>query len=141
TAGPQGPAPPLQGGPPPPRNTKGCLGNTNRAPAPPGRPRNNPPATPPRQRRTSRGLPPLRGGFNSWLAARGELRRAVCVPSRGPHRSFGSATWHPINVKTSSLCPCNFASGDTVYKNHVMGLYVPAGSPSDHTYLATVSRR
>ena len=63
----------------------------------------------------------------------------VFIPVRG--RSFGRARWYPVNVGASSLCPCNAVTGNTVWRNHIMGAYVPASSPAPYTYLATVPAR
>jgi parallel beta-helix repeat protein len=58
-------------------------------------------------------------------------------------RSFGTARWYPINVTTSPLCSggCSIVTGNTVFKNHVMGIYIRNGSTRISTYLATVSSR
>jgi hypothetical protein len=65
------------------------------------------------------------------------------IPVKNHGRFFGRARWYPIHVTTSSLCSgsCSVVTGNTVYKNNVMGLYVPANPATPHTYLATVSRR
>ena len=56
------------------------------------------------------------------------------------HGFFGAARWYPANVATSSLCPdgCSIVTGNTVYQNYVMGLYIPTGTTAPHTYLATI---
>ena len=54
---------------------------------------------------------------------------------------LGQARWHQVNVGASPLCPCNAVTGNTVWRNHVMGLYVPKSSPAAHTYLATIPAR
>lgn len=63
------------------------------------------------------------------------------VPASIRHGSFGAARWYPANVATSSLCPdgCSIVTGNTVYGNQVMGLYIPTGTTAPHTYLATIS--
>jgi hypothetical protein len=50
------------------------------------------------------------------------------------------ARWYPVNVTTSALCPggCSIVTANTVYQNHIMGLYVQNGSATLHTYLATI---
>ena len=63
----------------------------------------------------------------------------VFIPVRG--RSFGRARWHQANVGGSGLCPCSVVTGNTVWRNHIMGLFVPNSSPAPHTYLATVRGR
>jgi len=59
------------------------------------------------------------------------------VPVTGRHKAFGRATWYPIPVGTSPLCSgdCSMVTGNTVFQNQVMGLYV---SDVPRTYLATV---
>ena len=57
---------------------------------------------------------------------------------------FGTATWYPIDVGASRLCSkgCSQVTGNTVYQNQVMGLYVQQQSGSGPgTYLATVRTR
>ena len=63
----------------------------------------------------------------------------VFVPVRG--RSFGRARWSPVNVAGSTVCPCSAVTGNTVFRNNIMGLFVPNSSPVPHTYLATVRGR
>jgi hypothetical protein len=85
------------------------------------------------------GITGVRGGFNLVAISSAEAASMAFVPVTS--RSFGRATWHPINVAASRLCPagCSAVTGNTVYKNRVMGLYVQASSPTAHTYLAGVS--
>ena len=63
----------------------------------------------------------------------------VFIPVRGG--SFGRARWHQANVAGSALCPCSAVTANTVWRNHIMGLYVPSSSSTTHTYLATVAAR
>ena len=63
----------------------------------------------------------------------------VFIPMRG--RSFGRARWHQANVGGSALCPCSVVTGNTVWRNHIMGLYIPKSSSATHTYLAAVAAR
>jgi hypothetical protein len=65
------------------------------------------------------------------------------VPVKAHGKFFGAATWYPIPVTNSALCSggCSQATGNTVYKNRVMGIYLQSGSPVVNTYLAIVSRR
>jgi hypothetical protein len=87
------------------------------------------------------GITAVPGGFNLVAVSSAEAASMAFVPVT--RRSFGRATWYPINVAASPLCPggCSVVTGNTVYKNRVMGLYVQAGSPTAHTYLASVSTR
>jgi hypothetical protein len=85
------------------------------------------------------GITGVRGGFNLVAMGSGHSPALVFVPVRG--RSFGRARWYPANVSSSSLCPCQAVTGNTVWRNHVMGLYVPKSSPGAHTYMATIAAR
>ena len=64
---------------------------------------------------------------------------AFIPATRGDWPLFGRATWYPIDVAGSSLCSPDgcMATGNTVYQNQVMGLYVHDSAPG--TYLATVA--
>ena len=85
------------------------------------------------------GITAVRGGFNLVAMGSGHSPALVFIPARG--RSFGRARWYPANVGGSSLCPCNAVSGNTVWRNHIMGAYIPKSSPGAHTYLATIRAR
>ena len=90
------------------------------------------------------GITGVPGGFNLVAVSSAQAASMAFVPVRGRHhRSFGRATWYPVQVGASSLCPagCSIVTGNTVYRKHVMGLYVQAGSNTPHSYLATVSSR
>jgi hypothetical protein len=85
------------------------------------------------------GITAVRGGFNLVGMSLGRSPSLVFIPVRG--RSFGHARWHQANVGGSGLCPCSAVTGNTVWRNHIMGLFVPNSSPEPHTYLATVRAR
>ena len=54
---------------------------------------------------------------------------------------FGTATWYPIDVAASPLCSgrgCSVVTGNIVFQNQVMGLYIPESDGKPRTYLATV---
>ena len=85
------------------------------------------------------GITAVRGGFNLVGMGLGRSPALVFIPVRG--RSFGRARWHQANVGGSGLCPCSAVTGNTVWRNHIMGLFVPNSSPAPHTYLATVRAR
>jgi hypothetical protein len=85
------------------------------------------------------GITAARGGFNLVAVSTGHSPSLVFIPRRG--RSFGRARWYPVNVGASALCPCTAVTGNTVWRNHIMGLFVPKSSPAPHTYLATVPAR
>ena len=85
------------------------------------------------------GITAVRGGFNLVAMSNGHSPSLVFIPVRG--RSFGQARWHQANVSASPLCPCTVVTGNTVWRNHIMGLYLPKGSSATHTYLATIPAR
>jgi hypothetical protein len=89
------------------------------------------------------GITAVPGGFNLVAISSAQASSMAFVPVTGRHRSFGRATWYPVDVAASHLCPagCSVVTGNTVYQNRVMGLYLQAGSPTPHTYLAIVSKR
>ena len=85
------------------------------------------------------GITAVRGGFNLVGMSAGHSPSLVFIPVRG--RSFGQARWHQANVGASGLCPCSAVTGNTVWRNHIMGLYIPKSSSATHTYLATIAAR
>ena len=85
------------------------------------------------------GITAVRGGFNLVSISNGHSPALVFVPVRG--RSFGRARWSPVNVGGSTVCPCSAVTGNTVWRSHIMGLFVPNSSPLPHSYLATVRAR
>ena len=87
------------------------------------------------------GITAVPGGFNLATVSSAQKSSLAFIPVTGRPRPFGQATWYPIPVGTSSLCPqrqggCSMVTANTVYQNNVMGLYVRSGVP--RTYLATV---
>ena len=88
------------------------------------------------------GITAVPGGFNLVAISSAQPASMAFIPVTGRRRSFGRATWYPVNVAASPLCDggCTIVTGNTVYENRVMGLYIQADSTT-HTYLATVSRR
>ena len=87
------------------------------------------------------GITAVRGGFHLVVMSSAQDVSMAFIPVKGRHGSFGTPQWYPVNIPASSLCPsgCSVVTGNTVYQNHVMGLYIPNGSTVPHTYLATVS--
>jgi hypothetical protein len=57
--------------------------------------------------------------------------------------AFGPARWFSVGVATSSLCSggCSVVTGNTVYQNHVMGIYIPTSTNIPSSYLETFSGR
>jgi hypothetical protein len=88
------------------------------------------------------GITAVRGGFDLVAVSSAQAASMAFVPVRSHGRKFGPARWYPIPVAHSPLCAggCTHVTGNTVFRNHVMGIYVPASSPVK-SYLATISRR
>jgi hypothetical protein len=97
------------------------------------------------------GITAVPGGFNLVAISSAQASSLAFIPATGSNWPlFGKATWYPIDVAASPLCTappatsCNMVTGNTVYQNQVMGLYVQqqqsdSGSVSvPGTYLATV---
>ncbi len=97
------------------------------------------------------GITAVPGGFNLVAISSAQASSLAFIPATGSNWPlFGRATWYPIDVAASPLCTappaasCNMVTGNTVYQNQVMGLYVQqqesdSGSVSvPGTYLATV---
>jgi hypothetical protein len=85
------------------------------------------------------GITKVQGGFNLVAVSSAQPSSMAFVPTTGGNwPSFGTATWHPIDVAASRVCSggCTQVTGNTVYQNQVMGLYVVNGTKN--TYLATV---
>lgn len=89
------------------------------------------------------GITAVRGGFHlvDMSAAQGVSMAFVPVSPRTG--AFGPARWYPVKVASSPLCSggCTQVTGNTVYRNHVMGIYVRTGSTVINTYLATIRGR
>jgi hypothetical protein len=89
------------------------------------------------------GITAVRGGFNlvALNAPHGPSMAFIPVHARNGH--FGRATWFPVNVMTSPLCAgdCTLVTGNTIYRNNVMGIYDRKGSSGIKSYLATVAGR
>ncbi len=88
------------------------------------------------------GITAVPGGFHVVAGSTAQPASMAFIPvtRRG---WFGRATWYPASVGKSPLCPggCSVVTGNTVFRNHVMGLFIPAGSSTPNTYLATVAQR
>jgi parallel beta-helix repeat protein len=89
------------------------------------------------------GITAVAGGFNVVAISSVQASSLAFIPVRAHGRRFGTARWYPIQVATSSLCSggCTKVTGNTVYLNHVMGIYVRTGSAGISSYLATVGLR
>ena len=84
------------------------------------------------------GITGVPGGFHLVALSTGQGPSMAFVPVHR-HGRFGRARWYPVNVGASGLCPCSITTGNAVWRNRVMGLYIPTSSPALHSYLATVS--
>lgn len=89
------------------------------------------------------GITGVPGGFDLVAGSSAQDTSMAFVPVNPRDGDFGPATWYPVAVSTSLLCSggCGLVTGNAVYENHVMGLYVPSRSPSPGTYLATARER
>ncbi len=89
------------------------------------------------------GITAVPGGFHLVAGSSAQAASMAFVPVSARNGSFGTARWYPVDVAASPLCSggCSLVTGNAVYRNHVMGLYVPTVSAAPHTYLATISRR
>jgi parallel beta-helix repeat protein len=86
------------------------------------------------------GITAAPGGFNLVAVSSAQASSMAFIPAtRGDWPSFGRATWYPIDVAASPLCSPHgcMVTGNTVFQNQVMGLYVYNSAPG--TYLATVA--
>jgi hypothetical protein len=65
------------------------------------------------------------------------------VPVSPRTGAFGPARWYPVKVASSPLCSggCTQVTGNTVYRNHVMAIYIRTGSTVINTYLAATRGR
>jgi parallel beta-helix repeat protein len=88
------------------------------------------------------GITAVPGGFNLVAISSRQAASMAFVPASARNGFFGHATWHPVQVSTSPLCAggCSAVTGNTVYQNRVMGIYV-LSSGATSSYLATVSGR
>ena len=78
------------------------------------------------------GITAVPGGFNlvSMQAGHGPALAHVRVLRHG---GFGRARWRRVPTASSALCPCTAVTGNTVWRNRVMGLYVNSASPAEST--------
>ena len=87
------------------------------------------------------GITAVPGGFNLVAGSSAQASSMAFVPVH--NGTFGAARWHPVNVAASPLCAagCSAVTGNTVYRNKVMGLYGLAGAALPGTYLARLPSR
>jgi hypothetical protein len=88
------------------------------------------------------GITAVPGGFNLATISSAQASSMAFVPTAGGNWPlFGRATWYPIDVAASRVCKpagCSMVTGNTVFQNQVMGLYVKQSEGKPRTYLATV---
>jgi hypothetical protein len=89
------------------------------------------------------GITAVAGGFNLVALSTNQGPSMAFVPFSSRTGFLGRATWYPVNVTASALCSagCSTTTGNTVYKNNVMGLYALKSGGLPGTYLATVPQR
>jgi len=89
------------------------------------------------------GITAVRGGFNLVAISSAQAASMAFIPVKAHGRSFGTAQWYPVHVTTSPLCSggCSIVTGNTVFKNRVMGIYIRTGGTGISSYLANVSTR
>jgi hypothetical protein len=89
------------------------------------------------------GITAVPGGFNLATISSAQASSMAFVPTTGGNWPlFGRAKWYPIDVAASRVCKpagCSMVTGNTVFQNQVMGLYVKQSDGKPRTYLATVS--
>ena len=88
------------------------------------------------------GITAVPGGFHVVAVSSRHLASMAFIPVRA-NGSFGTARWYPVDLRRSSLCAagCSVFTGNTVYQNQVMGLYLQKGASLPGTYLASVPTR
>ena len=88
------------------------------------------------------GITAVRGGFNLVAMSTAQIASMAFIPFNPRTGRPGAARWLPVEISSSSLCSggCSEVSGNTVYQNHVMGVYKPKNATLPGTYLATLVR-
>ena len=88
------------------------------------------------------GITGVPGGFNV-VAQTANDQEGLGFIGVDRHGAFGPARWFAVGVRNSSLCAggCSFVTGNTVYRNQVMGIYIPTETKIPSSYLETFSAR
>jgi CHRD domain len=88
------------------------------------------------------GITSVPGGFHLVAMSTAQIASMAFVPFDPRTGRLGAARWYPVETGSSSLCSggCSAVTGNTVYQNHVMGLYQPKSATLPGTYLATIVR-
>ena len=86
------------------------------------------------------GITGVPGGFNVVAMSTAQYASMAFIPVTRAG-SFGRARWYPVSVKQSSLCSggCKLVTGNTVYRNRVMGLYARTGATLPGSYLTIIA--
>ena len=86
------------------------------------------------------GITGVPGGFNV-VAQTADDQVGMGHIAVNRNHTFGPARWFPVGVRTSSLCSggCKTVTGNTVYRNKVMGIYLPTSTNMPSSYLETFS--
>jgi hypothetical protein len=89
------------------------------------------------------GITAVPGGFNLVAISSAQQSSMAFVPTTGGSSPvFGEATWYPVDVAGSPLCSglkgCSMVTGNTVFQNQIMGLFVRQSDGKPRTYLATI---
>ena len=86
------------------------------------------------------GITGVPGGFNVVAQTANDQAGMGFIPVNRKG-AFGPARWFSVGVSTSSLCAggCSVVTGNTVYRNHVMGIYNPTATNVPNSYLETFS--
>jgi hypothetical protein len=84
------------------------------------------------------GITGVPGGFNV-VAQTANDKVGMGHIAINRNRTFGPARWFAVGVDTSSLCAggCSVVTGNTVYRNKVMGIYIPTATKIPSSYLET----
>jgi len=88
------------------------------------------------------GITAVPGGFHVVAVSSRHLASMAFIPVLAGG-SFGTARWYPVQLRASALCAagCSVFTGNTVYQNKVMGLYLAKGAAAPSTYLADIATR
>ncbi len=86
------------------------------------------------------GITAVPGGFNVVAQTANDQVGMGHIPVNRTG-GFGPARWFAVGVKSSSLCSggCKTVTGNTVYRNRVMGIYLPTATNMPSSYLETFS--
>ena len=88
------------------------------------------------------GITGVANGFNLVALSTSPSVSMANVPYDGGTQTFGAATWFPVGAITSAMCSnnghCATVTGNSVFENTVMGIYVPLSGTGPATYIGTL---